>query len=74
MAVSGIVLAAWLTESGFPYPHRHVAFEFMSHGMLTKLPRIYRMAFKSERRHPKECERDRETLKKELMNWAENVW
>ena len=63
-----------LTEIGFPYPHRHIAFEHMSHAMLTELPWIYRMAFKSERQHPKECARDRETLRKELLDWAGEVW
>ena len=63
-----------LTEIGFPYPHKHIAFETMSHAMLTELPWVYRMAFKSERRHPMECERDRDLLKKELLNWANSVW
>ena len=63
-----------LTEFGFLYPHKHIVFEYMSHAMLTELPWVYRMAFKSERQHPKECERDRELLKKELLNWADNVW
>lgn len=63
-----------LTESGFPYPHRHVAFEHMSHAMLTKLPWIYKMAFKTERQHPRECETDRIALRKELLDWAERAW
>ena len=63
-----------LTEIGFPYPYKHIAFENMSHAMLTELPWIYKMAFKSERQHPKECEKDRKMLKKELLNWAERVW
>ena len=63
-----------LTEIGFPYPHKHIAFEYMSHAMLTELPWVYRMAFKSERQHPKECETDRKTLRKELLDWANRVW
>ena len=63
-----------LMEFGFPYPHKHIAFETMSHAMLTELPWVYRMAFKSERQHPKECERDREMLRKELLDWADRVW
>ena len=63
-----------LTEFGFLYPHKHIVFEYMSHAMLTELPWVYRMAFKSERQHPKECERDRETLRKELLDWADRVW
>ena len=63
-----------LTEIGFPYPHKHIAFETISHAMLTKIPWVYKMAFKSERQHPKECERDREMLRKELLDWADRVW
>lgn len=63
-----------LMEFGFPYPHKHIVFEYMSHAMLTELPWVYKIAFKSERQHPKECERDRDLLKKELLNWANSVW
>lgn len=63
-----------LTEIGFPYPHKHVAYAHMSHAMLTELPWIYKMAFKSERQHPEECGKDREALKKELLDWVESVW
>ncbi len=63
-----------LTEIGFPFLHKHVAFEHMSHAMVTSLPWIYKMAFKSERRHPKECAEDREVLKKELLYWVNNIW
>ena len=27
-----------LTEIGSPYPHKHIAYEHMSHAVLTKLP------------------------------------
>ena len=63
-----------LTQMNFPYPHRHIAFDNMSHAALTTLPWIYKMAFKSERQHPKECQKDREALKASLLNWVENVW
>lgn len=62
------------TETGFPYPHKHIAYEHMSHAVLTKLPLIYRLAFKSERRHPKACAEEREALKKELPDWVNTVW
>ena len=42
--------------------------------MLTELPWVSKMAFKSERQHPKECERNRETLRKELLDWVNEVW
>lgn len=61
-----------LTEIHFPYNHKHIAYEHISHALLTRLPLIYRYAFKSERQHPKECAKDREALKKELLSWVEN--
>ena len=63
-----------LTETGFPFLHKHVAYDHISHAMLTSLPRIYRVAFKSERQHPKECAEDREALKRELLNWVRQSW
>lgn len=71
---SAVYMEKRLTEAGFPYPHKHVAYGSMSHAVLTKLPWIYKMAFKSERQHPDACRRDREALKKELLDWAEKVW
>ena len=71
---SAALMEKKLTEIGFSYPHRHVSFEAMSHAMLTELPWVYKVAFKSERQHPKECERDRETLRKELLDWANGAW
>ena len=62
------------TDIGFPYPHKHVAYEHMSHAVLTKLPWIYKMAFKSERRDPKACRKDREALKRELLGWVNGDW
>lgn len=63
-----------LTETGFPFPHKHVAYEHISHAMLTTLPWIYKMAFKSERRNPKGCAEDRKALRKELLEWVNLVW
>lgn len=63
-----------LTEINYPYPHKHVAYKHMSHAVLTKLPWIYKMAFKSERQHPEDCKSDREALKQELLNWVNEVW
>ena len=71
---SAALMEKKLTGSGFPYPHKHIAFEHMSHAMMTELPWVYRMAFRSERQPPKECQRDRETLKKELLQWVDSVW
>jgi len=63
-----------LEEIDFPYMHKHVAYENMSHMLMTKVPFIYRLAFKSERTHAKACKDDRESMKKELLNWICNVW
>ena len=71
---SATLMEKKLTEIGFPYPHKHVAYEHMSHALLTRLPWIYKMAFKSERQHPEECKRDREALAKELLDWVEKAW
>ena len=71
---SATLMERKLTEIAFPYPHKHVAFEYMSHAMLTEIPWVYKMAFKSERQYPRECERDRGTLEKELLDWVDKVW
>lgn len=71
---SAVLMDRKLTEAGFPYAHRHIACEHMSHAMLTRLPWIFKMAFKSERCHPKECRKEREDLKKTLLDWVETVW
>ncbi len=63
-----------LKETGYLFPHKHVAYEHMSHAVLTALPWIYKLAFKSERRHPKECAEDRKALRQELLDWVNNVW
>ena len=71
---SAVLMDRKLTEAGFPYAHRHIVCEHMSHAMLTRLPWIFKMAFKSERRHPKKCRKEREDLKKTLLDWVETVW
>ena len=71
---SAVYMEKKLTEIGFPYSHKHIAFEHISHAVLTRLPWIYKMAFKSERRHPKECAKDRDALKEELLCWVNADW
>ncbi len=63
-----------LAETDFPYEYKHVAYENMSHALLTKLPLIYKIAFKSERKNSKDCAVDRENMKKELLDWVNYVW
>lgn len=71
---SGIYIEKRLEESRFPYEYKHVAYEYMSHALLTRLPILYKMAFKSERANPKACAVDRENMKKELLNWVNCAW
>ena len=71
---SACIMEEKLESVSFPYEHKHVAFENMSHAAIAHLPWIYKIAFKSERQHPKECARDRERMKMELLAWIEDVW
>jgi esterase/lipase len=71
---SAVYMERKLNEIGFPYPHKHIAYEHISHAVITRLPLIYKMAFKSERQHPKDCAKDREALKKELLDWVNSDW
>lgn len=71
---SAVLMDDKLNSIGFPYRHKHIAFDHISHAMLTELPFLYKLAFKSERQHPKECARDRVKLKKCLLKWVNDVW
>lgn len=71
---SAVYMENKLNEINFPYEHKHVAYENMSHALLTKLPLIYKLAFKAERENTQGCKRDRESLKKELLDWVNQVW
>ncbi len=71
---SGIYIENRLKEAGFQYEYKHVAYENMSHALITKLPFIYKMAFKAERANAKACKIDRENMKKELLDWVKRVW
>ena len=63
-----------LNEIGYPYRHKHVAYENMSHALVTELPFIYKIAFKAERKNAKGCKKDRERMKNELLEWVNNIW
>jgi dienelactone hydrolase len=63
-----------LNSQSFPHEHKHIAFENMSHAAIVHLPWVYKMAFKAERQHPDECAKDREIMKKEMLDWIKNVW
>lgn len=71
---SGIYIEKKLEESGFPYQYKHVVYENMSHALITKLPFIYKIAFRAERTNAKACALDRENMKKELLDWVNRVW
>ena len=71
---SSVYMEKKFTEINYLYPHKHVAYESMSHALLTELPFIYKLAFKAERNNPKGCKKDREKMKKELLDWVNEVW
>lgn len=63
-----------LESVSFPYKHKHVAFDHMSHGALTDISWAMKMIFKTERQHPKECAEDRLRMKQEILMWVNDVW
>lgn len=71
---SSLYMENRLKNTGFAYPFKHIAFESLSHAMLTEIRFIYRLAFKTERRNKEKCAEERTRLKNELLNWVENVW
>ena len=71
---SGIYIEKKLEETSFPYEHKHVAYEHMSHALVTKLPILYKLGFRSERENAKACAIDRDSMKKELLDWINRVW
>ena len=71
---SAVLMENKLESIGFPYRHKHIAFDHISHAMLTELPAIYKLAFRSERQHPGECARDRKKLKIILLKWVNDIW
>lgn len=71
---SGLYMENHLKMVGFPYKYKHVAFETMSHAMVSEINLIYRLAFKTERRNKEKCAEERERLKRELLDWVERTW
>lgn len=71
---SSVYMEKKFTEINFPYAHKHVAYEGMSHALVTELPFIYKLAFKTERTNAASCKNDRKMLKEELLNWVNKVW
>ena len=70
---SSLYIEDRLKKNGFEYKVKHVAYDHMSHAMITKVPLGIRLVFKSERRHPKECKTERNEMKKELLDWVRAI-
>ena len=71
---SSVIMERRLNKVGFPYPHKHIAYEYMSHAMMTEIPFFIKLAFKTERKNPGKCAEEREHLKAELLGWVNDVW
>ena len=71
---SACIIEEKLKAASFPYICKHIVFENIGHGAIVHIPWLYKLAFISERQHPKECAEDREKLKKELLSWVNNTW
>ncbi|MBP5605644.1 MAG: hypothetical protein J6X60_08895 [Ruminiclostridium sp.] len=70
---SSVIMERMLDKASFPYPHKHIAYDYLSHAMLTEMPLIYKFAFKTERQNPGKCAEEREMLKTELIDWVEKT-
>ena len=73
-AESGRILEERLEKKSFPYAHRHIVFQHMSHLMFENANKKVRLLFKSERHFPKECARERSLMGQEVCRWLEEVW
>lgn len=71
---SSLYMEKYLEEKEFAYPFKHMAFENLSHAMLTEISFVYKLAFKTERCNKEKCAEERIQLKNELLNWVQNVW
>ena len=63
-----------LNINKFPYPHKHICFEHMSHMMLENCGNSIRFFIKSEKQFPKECAKERVIMGQECIKWIEEVW
>ena len=73
-ADSGRILEQRLTEAEFPYAHKHIVFEHMSHLMFENANKKVRLLFKSERHFPKECAEERTRMGEIVRQWLEETW
>ncbi len=63
-----------LNSNKFPYPHKHICFEHMSHMMLEYCGSGIKWFMKSEKQYPEECARERVIMGQECIKWIEEVW
>lgn len=71
---SSLYMEKYLKEKEFTYPYKHVAFDNLSHAMVTDGSIIYRAAFKTERQNKRKCAEERMQLQNELLHWVEEIW
>lgn len=71
---SSVIMEKHLSDMAFPYAHKHIAFPYLSHVMITRNSPLYKLLFKIERQYPKQCAAEREQLKKVLLDWINHVW
>lgn len=69
---SSLYIENRLREKGFTYPVKHIAYEDMSHAMITHIPIGIKLVFKTERNNPKACNYERAKMSKELIAWVRN--
>ena len=74
ITISALYIEKRLRESGFIYPVKHIAYESMSHAMITKIPSGIRLIFKTERQNAKACELERKKMGKELIEWVDTCF
>ena len=64
---SGVIMEKRLSEVSFPYAHKHIAFPYLSHVMITNSSQLYKLLFKIEKQYPKQCAAEHEQLKLEQL-------
>lgn len=63
-----------LKKAHFSYPYQHVSFEHMSHMMLEYCGKEIRYFIKSEKEDPVGCEKERDIMGKECVEWINHIW
>ena len=70
---SAVYIENRLKEKDFTHFAKHIAYDHMSHAMLTELSPILKLVFITERKHPKECEEERKKLREELISFIQGL-